>query len=239
MLRGLFPVLMPRLPFAPGEVRLWRPPGFPIAPALVDRDYAEAVFDAALSFCASRGARCSSFVLAGVSGDGPLAAAIRGGGHRSEALSPPPLRASAEDHEPKCAGPAATRALDRARTPAQVRDAVETFLVLDAAAARHRGEPALIEDAGRASFIRTMTRQLARRGQCGVEMLKQDGRALAALIVLRSPQTLWLWRSAGPAPDVEHIAAALASRARRYGRRLIVAEDVDLVAEAGAALGAR
>jgi hypothetical protein len=198
ILRGLFPVLMPRFPIAPGEVRLWRPPGFPLAPMLLDRDHAgEAVF----SFCASRGARCSSFVFAGVAADGALAGAIRAGRRRSEALPLPALWASrvtsgTQAEWPLAAGARGTERLARSRKAGQIRDAVENFLVLDAADAKVRGGTALIEDAGAASFVRTMTRQLARRGQCRVEALRRKGGTVAAAILVDGADALWLWRSA-------------------------------------------
>jgi hypothetical protein len=70
--------------------------------------------------------------------------------------------------------------------------------VLDAAAAKERRTPALIQDAGTASFIRTMTRQLARRGLCRLDLLYRGAEPVAASIVLESAEALWLWR-AGPA----------------------------------------
>jgi hypothetical protein len=243
VLRGLFPVFMPRLPIAPGEVRLWRPCGFPLAPALVDRDYAGAVFGAVFSFCASRGARCSSFALSGIAQDGPLAAAIHAEKRRSEALPLPALvarRAPAKGDEPEApasSGLAGTGRVERARTPAQVRDAVETLLVLDAAAAKGCGGTALIQDAGTASFLRTVTRQLARRRQCRVDVLKRDGESIAAALVLESAEAVWLWRTAGPAPDVEGLLSPIAACARRAGKSLVLTENARIAQETAAALG--
>ena len=239
LLRGLFPVLMPRLRIVPGEVRLWRPSGFPLAPALVDRDHGGAVLDAVFSFCASRGGRCSSFIFAGVAADGALAAAVGAGRRRSEALPLPGLRATrvpaeAQAERPTVKGAQLPGRAAHARAGAQVRDAVESFLVVDAADAKVRGRMALIEDAGIA--IRTMTRQLARRGQCRVEALRANGETVAAAIVLHGTDAVWLWRSAGRDGELDLLIGAITAEAGRAGKRLIIANEVRVAPEIAAAL---
>lgn len=229
LLRGLFPVVMPRLPIAPGEVRLWRPPGFPLAPALLDRDQPGPVLEAVFAFCAARGARCSSFVFSGVATRGALAATVKGGRRRSELLALPVLWAASVAPAAQAAPAACPRSAEkivRARSPAQIRDAVESFLVLEAREAKARGAMALIEDAGAASFIRTMTRQLARRGQCRVETLRRDGGTSAATVLLDGPDALWLWRGAGRDDALGLLAEAAAAEAMRAGKRLILSPDV-------------
>src|SRR4051812_48628847 len=62
-LRGLFPVVMPRVPLAPGEIRLWQPGLLGFGMPLVDEERPAEVVAAALSFCASRGARYGSLML--------------------------------------------------------------------------------------------------------------------------------------------------------------------------------
>jgi hypothetical protein len=124
------------------------------------------------------------------------------------------------------------------RTPAEVRDAVESFLALEAAEAKAHGGRALIQDPGLASFVRTMTRQLARRGRCRVETLRDGTETVAAGLVLDGADAVWLWRAA--APDVAHadrLAAAAAARARRIRKRLIVPAEVPVSEEMAAALG--
>ncbi|HEX8663817.1 MAG TPA: hypothetical protein VF744_07285, partial [Beijerinckiaceae bacterium] len=164
---GLLPVLMPRVPLAPGEVRLWRPAALPVAPALIDRERPEAVLGAALSFCAARGSRCASLVLAGLPADGPIAerfaAAAAASRRRLERLPQGHVLATAAVPRAETSLGGSLRTA-QARTPAEVRDAVEAFLALEAAGAKARGDRALIQDPGLASFVRTMTRQLARRG---------------------------------------------------------------------------
>jgi hypothetical protein len=122
------------------------------------------------------------------------------------------------------------------RAGAQVRDAVESFLVVDAADAKVRGRMALIEDAGIASFIRTMTRQLARRSQCRVEALRANGETVAAAIVLHGTDAVWLWRSAGRDGELDLLIGAITAEAGRAGKRLIIANEVRVAPEIAAAL---
>ena len=53
-----------------------------------------------------------------------------------------------------------------------------------------------------------MTRQLARRGLCRLDLLCRGAEPVAASIVLESAEALWLWRAAG-APGLA--AAPIAS----------------------------
>jgi hypothetical protein len=247
VLQGLFPVLMPRLPLAPGEVRLWRPAAFPVAAALLDRGRPEAVLGAALSFCAARGSRCASLVLSACTDDGSLGASLAAAAAASRRrierlpLAHPLAAATASAPHAESLMPRDRQLrIVRARTPAQVRDAVENFLVLDAAGAKARGVAALIQDPGTASFIRTMTRQLARHGRCRVDMLRRGGDPVAAGIVLESADALWLWHAAaapGGTSHFDHLAAAAAVRAGRAGKRLIVSDGITVSPEAAATLG--
>ena len=184
---------------------------------------------AVFAFCAARGARCSSFVFSGVATRGALAATVKGGRRRSELLALPVLWAASVAPAAQAAPAACPRSAEkivRARSPAQIRDAVESFLVLEAREAKARGAMALIEDAGAASFIRTMTRQLARRGQCRVETLRRDGGTSAATVLLDGPDALWLWRGAGRDDALGLLAEAAAAEAMRAGKRLILSPDV-------------
>jgi hypothetical protein len=247
VLRALLPVLMPRIPLAPGEVCLWQPAGFPVGAALLDRERAAAVLGAALSFCASRGQRCASLAAKSLAAEGLLAEALRA----AAAASRRRIERLGASHGIACA----TRLQDdealkpehdrrgriaQARTPAQIRDAVESFLALDAAQAKARGAAALIQNAGTASFVRTMTRQLARRGLCRLDLVRRGGSPVAATIVLEDRSTLWLWRAAAlpeHAGETDRLAAASAARARRTGKRLMICDVAAVSAPAAAALG--
>jgi hypothetical protein len=54
-----------------------------------------------------------------------------------------------------------------------------------------------------ASFLRIVTRQLAHAGRCRVDVLRVDGRAIAAAIVLESESQAWLWQLAADASLAE------------------------------------
>ena len=84
-----------------------------------------------------------------------------------------------------------------------------------------------------------MTRQLARRGLCRLDLLRRGAEPVAAAIVLESADALWLWRAAG-APGLgrsaDRIVAAAAARARRAGKRLMLCDGAPVSTEAAAAL---
>lgn len=220
VLRGLFPVTLPRLSLMPSEVRLWRPQLFPVAGAMVDREHAEAVLAAVLSFCTGRGPCGASFALSPVPAEGGLGYAARRADRRASRET---LLATSGRETAPLAPEARPAPIVRARTPAQIRDAVESFLILDAAGAKARRRAALIQDCGAASFLRTATRQLARQRRCRVELLRHDDAAVAATIMLETAEASWLWQSATPhggaLPDALVLSAA--ASARRRGKRLI------------------
>jgi hypothetical protein len=89
--------------------------------------------------------------------------------------------------------------MDHARTARWVRDAVEELLVLDATEAASRRGQALLQTTGMASFIRIVTRKLAHAGRCRVDVLRVDGCAVGAAIILESEHQAWLWRIAADA----------------------------------------
>src|SRR5215207_10123822 len=83
--------------------------------------------------------------------------------------------------------------IERAQEPRSVRDAIEEFLVLEAL---ERGRTALVQDVGTATFVRTMTHELARSRRCRVDVMRIGGRPVAAAIILKSAQRAWLWKIA-------------------------------------------
>ena len=242
LLRGLFPVAMPRIPLAPGEVRLWRPAGFPVCAALLDSERPAAVLAAVLSFCAARGQRCAGLAATALPVEGPLAESLRTAAaascRRLERLSPRHDVATATafltdewpSRDPQLR-------LTQARTPGQVRDAVESFLVLDAAAregAWHRGA-----DPGRrhrelhphhdasARAPRLMPRRppLPRRRAGRGGDRARERRGAVALARRRARPGLGLLAE-----------AAAAARARRAGKRLMLCDGAQVSTEAAAAL---
>jgi CelD/BcsL family acetyltransferase involved in cellulose biosynthesis len=76
-------------------------------------------------------------------------------------------------------------AFDVARTPDDVRTALETFLQLEASGWKGKRGTALIQDAGDATFIRRAATALAETGQCEMISLRAGATPVAAGIVLR------------------------------------------------------
>lgn len=217
ILRGVFPLVMPRLTVV-RQIRIWNPtsasPGIP----LVDRKAPADVIEAALAFLGGRYARFTGLAFPHVPTDGAFAAALRSAAARSRrALEPSRTQRrhvlanldGADEIEGMRRrivddlrdGRQRLSALgdvemDHARTARWVRDAVEEFLVLDASGpAGLRGE-ALLQATGVASFLRIATRQLAHAGRCRVDVLRVSGRPMAAAIIIESEHQAWLWHIA-------------------------------------------
>lgn len=74
---------------------------------------------------------------------------------------------------------------DVARTPGEVKAALEVFLQLEASGWKGQRGTALIQDEGDAAFIRRAAPALAETGQCGIAILRAGQTAVAAGIVLR------------------------------------------------------
>ena len=74
---------------------------------------------------------------------------------------------------------------DVSRSPAEVKAAVETFLVLEASGWKGRRGTALCQDDGDATFIRRATLALAETGQCEIVTLRAGETPVAAAVVLR------------------------------------------------------
>src|SRR5206468_1320977 len=72
-----------------------------------------------------------------------------------------------------------------ARTPAQVGEALETFLALEASGWKGKRGTALCQNDGDAAFIRRATVALAARRQCEIAILRAGAAAVAAAIVPR------------------------------------------------------
>jgi CelD/BcsL family acetyltransferase involved in cellulose biosynthesis len=224
MLRGVFPLIMPRLTVT-GQIRVWSPvsgsPGVP----LVDRKAPVDIIEAALAFLAARYARFSGLALSHVPTDGAFAAALRSAATRTRR----PLEPSEtyrryvlfNAQRPDVAEGMRRRIIDElrdgrqrlavlgdvemdhARTARWVRDAVEELLVLDASGPAGRRGEALLQTTGMASFLRIATRQLAHAARCRVDVLRVGGRAIAAAIIIESEHQAWLWQLATDATHAD------------------------------------
>jgi CelD/BcsL family acetyltransferase involved in cellulose biosynthesis len=83
-----------------------------------------------------------------------------------------------------------------ASTRAEVREALEYFLAMEAAGWKGRAGTALLSEPSTATFVRTMTRELASEGNCRIDSLELDGKPIAMGIVLSSRDQSWLWKIA-------------------------------------------
>jgi hypothetical protein len=252
-LRGVFPLLMPRWPLWGAEVSVWRPLLSPNGLPLIDRTQPEETLKAAFDALALAGMRLQMLRFSGLDSHGPLAQALLG---VMRATGRPLLR-RAESERPFLSPQTMPRLLEssailslrqlrreggsgldwrfeRVREGRAVRDAVEEFLALDAAQ-EDRSKPALIDHIGSASFVRAMTRRLARDKRCRVETLRLDGCLAASAILLESKDQHWIWRIAThPAfadlePDrqlVLHLSQDMIGE-RRTRLRLDLCQDKD------------
>lgn len=214
ILRAVLPIVMPRLGVA-RQVRVWCPASGTSGVPLVDGKAPSEVIEAALAFLAARHSRFTGLGVSQVPTDGAFAAALRSAATRSRRQLQPaetyrrralvngqrnaePLRrwvvdALREGRQRLAA--LGNVEMDHARTSRWVRDAVEEMLVLDATGPTGRGD-ALLQAPGMASFIRIATRQLAHAGRCRVDLLRVDGRAVAAAVILKNEHQAWLWHLA-------------------------------------------
>ncbi|MCO5064845.1 MAG: GNAT family N-acetyltransferase [Rhizobiaceae bacterium] len=83
-----------------------------------------------------------------------------------------------------------------ARTPEEVRIAMETFLALEAAGWKGKGRTAMAIDRYVAAFAREAVQNLAERGMCRVHALTLDGKAIASLIVFIEAGVAYTWKTA-------------------------------------------
>jgi hypothetical protein len=137
-------------------------------------------------------------------------------------------------------GPNAGFQVEHARTARDVRDAVETFLVLDALSASAGRRAPLVQDPGATSFLRTMTRQLAHGRRCRVEVMRVEGKTVLAAIVLETPGAAWLWSVAalpGGERFREPLLAMIAARAQRRRDAFYVLDGAAVDAESARRLG--
>jgi hypothetical protein len=200
-LLGVAPVAGPRLGAPLRRLAPWRVALLPEATPLIDRDEAPRVVGALLAFAAERRV---PLILGDVPAGSALARTLGEAGLRTFAA--PGVEAVATGTS---APAAAGLEIVVARSPGEIRDAVEIFLALEAETALARRAPALVQDPGRANLVRAASRRAAREKACRVLLAKRDGRPVAALVCARA--TAWLSTQADDAPGA---VAALLARAR-------------------------
>ena len=246
---GLFPARIERHRYGlPWPIVVgWINPYAPLGVPLVDREAAEPVIGAWLDHLASHKPR--SLLLPMFPQQGALAAAFdsalarrRGESiafapHARALLAPAGERPSylerALPHKKlKELGRQLRRLADDgavlwdiAREGAAVEAALSDFLTLEAAGWKGRAGTAAAHDPAIRAFMKAAVASLARDGQAAIVRLMLAGRAIAALIVLRSGDTAWCWKIAY---DEDHARAS-------PGVQLMLHATKALLADAGLA----
>jgi hypothetical protein len=95
------------------------------------------------------------------------------------------------------------------RTPALVRAAFETFLTLEAGSWKGARGTALLSDKTDAAFVRRLIENLARQGRASVALLRIDGRAIAAQVLMYCGATAYTWKTAFDAEYAKYSPGAL------------------------------
>lgn len=96
-----------------------------------------------------------------------------------------------------------------ARAPADVRLAFETFLALEAGSWKGVSGTALLSDQADASFVRRLVGELSEQGNASVALLRIDGRAIAAQVLMYCGSTAYTWKTAYDAGFAKYSPGAL------------------------------
>lgn len=189
-LRAVLPLALGHPLWRGGRVTPWSPPGLSLTPAhLVEAGCAAeigAALDARLRLDGRRlafdlgesaglPAPCLRFELLPGRAERPLCRAIPSGslvGVRPTDFRPEEVETIFE--------------------PARIRDAVESFLALDA---RTAGRP-IVADPSEAAMVRVVTRLFARRRAVRVDLARRSGEIVAGSLRLGAGRRAALWRSA-------------------------------------------
>lgn len=95
------------------------------------------------------------------------------------------------------------------RTPADVERAFETFLAMEKASWKGEQGTALLSDPHDAAFVRRLLHNLAARGDASVALLRVDGVAIAAQVLMYCGSTAYTWKTAFDAKFSKYSPGAL------------------------------
>jgi CelD/BcsL family acetyltransferase involved in cellulose biosynthesis len=218
---GVWAFAVVRHPVLP--VKLLRSPAMPysyLATPVVDRTVAHAALTAMLDFIAADSALPNVVSLEPIRADGPamqalaVALADRNGAPRTLGESKRPVLQSELDGKAyfeKAMSSSSRKKLRQHRrrldekgrldgriftAPADVAQAFDDFLALEASGWKGRGGSALLCNPAEAAMVRAMVAALARRGDAWVHALHQNGKPVAAQVVLRAGATAFTWKTA-------------------------------------------
>ena len=82
------------------------------------------------------------------------------------------------------------------RDPASVAQAFETLLAMEKASWKGEQGTAMLSDAHDAAFVRRLLHNLAARGDASVALLRLDGEAIAAQVLMYGGSTAYTWKIA-------------------------------------------
>ena len=217
-LLGVFPFTRSRLDLGAPMLRIWQHAYNPIGVPLIDASMAEATIEALFDHMEET--PCLTLRLPNLSEDGPVMRALRSvvarrSGQmivlrrqiRAVLTSGPHPDDYLETHwrskklkelrrlrrKLEAFGPVAFRT---AKTPSEANEALERFFALEASGWKGRSGTALIQDAGRATFVRSMLRDLSLSGKIRVDGLYAGDALVAGAISLVSGGTVAFWKIA-------------------------------------------
>ena len=95
------------------------------------------------------------------------------------------------------------------RTPGGAQEAFETFLTLEAGSWKGARGTALLCDKHDAAFVRRLIRALAEQRHASVALLRIDGRAIAAQVLMYCGATAYTWKTAFDAEYAKYSPGAL------------------------------
>jgi CelD/BcsL family acetyltransferase involved in cellulose biosynthesis len=112
------------------------------------------------------------------------------------------------------------------RDPRHVRDAFEAFLLMEQRSWKGANGTALLSDAADARFVRAFIAALADDGSASVALLRLDGKAIAAQVVLYCGRMAYTWKTAYDAAHEKHSPGAVL--VDRLSEQLF-ASDIDAI----------
>lgn len=215
---GVWPVQSHSSPLAPAFVQGWRHAHTALGLPILDRLRAEAAADALLGAIAQRFRNRHVVLIPQTPHGGPtyrllVAHALATGrvwdemsAHSRAALLSPGEAAPARDTLPPRRRKELARlrrrladegavAFGSARTPDEVRNATEQFLVLEQGGWKGARRTSFLSDPANAAFLRSALRLMAREGKCRIDALTVDGRPVAMGIVLNSRDRAYFWKT--------------------------------------------
>lgn len=179
-LHGVVPLALPHPVWGRGRVTHWQAPGADSASeGLVEARYADEVAAALRRRLETSPRRLTldpSARTAPKAAERPSVAAIPAA--NVVGVRPAPAQAAAET--------------EHVSEPARIRDAVETFLALDARAS----DKPIVADPSEANMVRVVSRLFARRRQASVELVRRDGDVVSGALRLGSGPRAVTWRQA-------------------------------------------